>query len=253
MLDERDWEILNAYADGELEPQDERELTARLNREPALRAALADIQKVKQATIALRAQQAAVKKPVVWPRAIAASLLAVGIFFAGYQILDQKKTWPETLQVAHSELADKTYVIEADTPLPIVSSKIFSDFEAPDLTPSSLFLVDITTDLEGKDQELYLHYRGRHGCSLTLAAQPNVMSQEGGSEALSSEGQLFTWTRKEVRFAVIAQGMDQARFESIAKYIRAVINESMTRNETLRNETLRIAMEESYRAAEPCA
>ena len=53
-LSETDWELINAYADGELSAEDEDEVSRRLTHDAALAAALTEVQATKAALSLIR-------------------------------------------------------------------------------------------------------------------------------------------------------------------------------------------------------
>jgi hypothetical protein len=91
-----------------------------------------------------------------------------------------------------------------------------------------------------------MHYRGRHGCRLTVVAlealpgDPSVLpARHGGLGA--------RWSVGRAHFYVLASGMDRGRFDAIVAYAKA---ESHRLD---RRDTLVLAMSDATERARPCA
>ena len=165
--------------------------------------------------------------------------------------LDQAEalSWQEKLVAAHSGLSEETFVVEQNRPLPVVSSRRLNDFAVPDLRASRLYLVEARTVHDEATEQLVMHYRGMRGCALTIAAIAPIAEDGEVVAAASDDATLFAgWRFGKLGFAVIADGMDEARFQAIATYVKVAIDDRLTPKSDLRT-----AMAESYRAAKPCA
>ncbi len=250
MKDDKLWQELNAYADGELQGEARRRLEARVAEDPALKESLARITAVKRVLAADRpsVEEAASgwRRPAV---AVAACVAAALIAVFAYLPLEPDLSWQEKLAAAHTALTEETFVVEQNRPLPVVSSRRLNDFAVPDLRASRLYLVTARTHQDEEGESLLMHYRGMRGCSLTIAAIAPLA--EGGDAAgwAPPKGELFVgWRIGKLGFAVIADGMDAARFQAIADYAKAAIDDGL-----VPDDPLRTAMAETYRAANPCA
>ena len=159
-----------------------------------------------------------------------------------YLPFDPALSWQEQLVAAHDELSDETFVVEQNRPLPVVSSRRLNDFAVPDLRASRLYLVD-TRALQDEETERL------RGCSLTIAAIAPLAEKTSVGGWTPGDSRLFSgWRIDKLGFAVIADGMDAARFRAVADYVKAAIEDRLTPDNSLRT-----AMAESYRAAKPCA
>jgi anti-sigma factor RsiW len=250
MRDARLWQELNAYADGELQEEARRRLEAAMADDPALKESLDQITAVKRV---LAVDRPSAKKPesnwLVPGAAVAACVVAALIAVLAYLPLQPTLSWQEELLAAHQSLANETFVVEANRPLPVVSSRRLDDFAVPNLRASRLYLVAARTRQDEASEVIVMHYRGLRGCRLTIAAIVPAVESADGSRWSPGEDQLFTgWRIGELGFAVIAEGMDAGRFHAIADYAKAAIEESLTPDDPLRT-----AMTQAYRAAKPCA
>lgn len=210
-LTDRDWDLISAYHDGELFGDDLRAFELRLEKNPKVRAALKDISDVSSSLSALKPQitsvataapsnlNVALRKWLVGG-ALAASIALFGVFM-------QIRTEPRDLLALHSDYLDTTYDVSSSN-IQLISTNA----DQPDLTRASLTPVahNIT------ERETIIHYSGKNGCRLTylqgtvpyqLPSKPNV--------------QAMSWTKPNGQVhAIIATGMDAAKFDAIGNYLR---------------------------------
>ena len=250
MKDDRLWQELNAYADGELHGESRARLEASLKEDPALRETLERISAMKRGLAADRPVSQTRTRDMKRPAAaIAACAIAVLLGVLAYLPFDPALSWQEQLVAAHDELSDETFVVEQNRPLPVVSSRRLNDFAVPDLRASRLYLVDTRALQDEETERLVMHYRGMRGCSLTIAAIAPLAEKTSVGGWTPGDSRLFSgWRIDKLGFAVIADGMDAARFRAVADYVKAAIEDRLTPDNSLRT-----AMAESYRAAKPCA
>jgi anti-sigma factor RsiW len=249
-LSETDWEMINAYADGELSAEDEDEVSRRLTRDAALAAALAEVRATKAALLLIR--PAAEPAPTARGRfgarrlALAASLAAVVALGTLYQFGGAGEDWRDAPADLHAALSANTYVLPEGAALPVISTARIGDFEVFDLSSSRLTLVDVRTTRRDDRDVVAMHYRGRRGCRLTVVAlealpgDPSVLpARHGGLGA--------RWSVGRAHFYVLASGMDRDRFDAIVAYAKA---ESHRLD---RRDTLVLAMSDATERARPCA
>lgn len=252
MKDDRLWQELNAYADGELQGAARARLEAALVADPALGERLERIAAVKGCLTAERPAVGAEAAWTDWMRpgmAIAACVVAGLLGIATFLPLEPSRSWQEKLVAAHGELSQETFVVVKNRPLPVVSSRRLNDFAVPNLRASRLYLVEARTLHDDATEQLVMHYRGLRGCALTIAAIAPIAEDAETAAVPTDDATLFaSWRIGNLGFAVIAEGMDKARFQAIAAYVKAVIDDRLTPKRELRT-----AMADSYRAAKPCA
>lgn len=249
---ESDWELVNAYADGELPPDEARQVLARLAREPELAEALAEVTEVKRSLGALRPARPA-NPPSRLPRrgwlrrlAVAASLaavLALGVLYGMGRFAPDWQTVPAAF---HAELSARSYVLDPSAPIPVVSTARIGDVAAFDLSGSRLALVDLRTGREAGRDVVAMHYRGRNGCRLTVVA---LEARPDDPEPLPEvhHGLAARWSLERLHYYILADGMDHDRFSAIAGYAEA---ESRRLHDVGR---LRLAMGAATAQARPCA
>lgn len=251
-----DWQLLNAYSDGELAPDETAALEVRLREEPDLVRALNRIRAVKRELKSLCPAEATVPEPAntnrvsrVMLRAAAVAAVIVIALGLGAGLLVWRGSapmWVEQAERMHGVLSHNAYVVEERPIVQLVSTGTSLEFHAPDLTASHLYLVDIMTSDEAHRQAIALHYRGMRGCRLTIVAIEAAGSPDRDDNP--ADGTLIAdWSYGGFRFAVIAQGMDADRFASVADYAQAAIAESVREE-----DDLRVAMADRYQNAQPC-
>lgn len=254
---DEDWLLLNAYADGELGDAARGDLERRLANEPHLSSRLQQVARLKAELRKLRtatapSAPAGQAPPPRWrwsltaaaaAAVVAAFAIALGALTAGAPT--DPHSWLARAVAMHARLSTAAYVVEERHVSRIVSTGRTLEFHAPDLTGSRLFLVDIALSEPGDGEAVGLHYRGMHGCRLTIAA----IESDGGAPSVRDAGPLVrTWSFDGFGFAVVANGMDVDRFNSVADYAQAALE-----RDTRQRRDLRIAMSETYRNAGPCS
>jgi hypothetical protein len=237
MATNTDWELLNAYSDGELSPDDANALEKRILTDPDLADALKQIENVSHALQTLRPDaplDAIPPKVATWRSrnsfiAMAASVALV-IFFAGQLFLTSDR--PLSPTDLHQAFLQQSFTDSAPS---TVLANTSSDL--PDLTGANLTLVAETND----DASRALHYAGRNGCRLTLTINT------GNAPVVKAEANLLlaSWSISAVHYTLLSTGMDANRFAAISKFVR-VFFEQKDRPDTV------VAMRDATRNAVPC-
>jgi anti-sigma factor RsiW len=249
-LSETDWELINAYADGELSAEDKLEISRRLTHDAVLAAALAEVHATKAALSLIRpAQELA---PAVRDKfgarrlALAASLAAAVALGAFYQFGGAGKDWRDVPADLHAALSANTYVLPEGGVMPVVSTARIGELEVFDLSSSRLTLVDVRTTRRDDRDVVAMHYRGRSGCRLTVVALEALPGDPSQLPA-RHDGLGARWSVGRAHFYVLASGMDRDRFDAIVAYATAESYRLDRRN------TLELAMRDATDKAQPCA
>lgn len=266
-MNETDWNLLNKFADDEMQPSEAEEFAARIDREPGLRDALAELIETKASLKKMYRDELALPSDLEQEiiasqqdqrkggknggsRKLHALSFAAGIACAVaiYGVVQYSKLGSNALatEIAgiHDELSAKSYVVESRELIKLAPGHNFSSLTVPDLRPSSLYFVSLD---ETRDH-LALHYRGMNGCSLTVIAREKDESRPNPS-SLDSAGDhmMEAWHGRDYDFAVVSQGMDKNRFESIFEFIQSDFLQQQ-----IRRDELRIAMGDAYENSVPC-
>lgn len=240
-LTDRDWEVLNAYADGELPTADVLVFEARLAAEPALQAALEEIREVSAALSSyIPAEPPVTTQPMPaanrnWrPLALVASIALAALMTGVALLLPSAEL---SLSEQHAAFLENSYDLEN----PVQPASVFTRGFAPDLELASLYLVDQKPLADGT---ALAHYTGRNNCRLTLlatpvAAMPDLTAQPDGP-------QVQQWLGQDTGYTILASGMDVRRFNAIADYLKRL---TLQGDENADMLAVRMATD----AAAPCA
>jgi anti-sigma factor RsiW len=214
-----EWEALNALADGELAPDEQRALAAVLADSPQAAEALRGIVHLKRE---LRALPEALPPPLParrpgrapsrWP-ALAAALLICGVGLAA--LLLQRE--PTGGSVVSSALAIHERFAASPAPegAPAVSAASGSRFAA-ELAGVGLRPVWASAGHDGA----HMGFIGAHGCrvSLHVIDGERPLQTLAGTEDLASA----SWTAGNRTYLLIASGMWPSRFETLRDLLKAL-------------------------------
>ena len=225
-----DWEDLNAYVDGELEPAHAADVADRIAGDPALarqaaaltgaKAALADTSDTPAFDFG---PPAAEGRRWHW-LAVAASavfILAASAFWAAQfdpaepAALAAAATMHESLaaqQTGASQQAEQVAAVAGFQPY------------IPDLAAAKLSLAAAAPfPVSGSPDGLALQYTGTRGCRVTYAAFPGEGLTLGEGLARIETGDLtgYGWRVGAIGYALLAQGMDPDRLAVIAANLHA--------------------------------
>lgn len=238
-VSDRDHELLSALHDGELERGPESVLRGRLEREPELRRALAEISEVSAALQPLRPDLAAgavasrgrvMLRASLAAVAVVAAVLVGSLFFAG----SVATSGPVE---RHNLFAAQAYEVRPGASV-IPAAALFA--ETLDLSAANLWLVDMAGDLE---DEIYFHYSGVNGCRLTFGVHSEAPVLPASGKRLLTH----LWATRGRHYSLVAAGMDANRFAAIANML-----EDRTRPDPFDEGTL-LAVRDATRTAVPCA
>lgn len=258
-------ELLNAYVDGELSPEDDARVAKAIARDPGLAAHVATLSRVKSALSGLAAEPA---EPVHlpshhWSKAMLAVAASVGLFVAvmsgvltGFlHFGGDQSSWYQEAAAAHADWALKPSspdAREVDANLYLVSmDRLNLPAQAPDLTSAKLRLTYLKFYEADADYPAALHlgYTGRRGCRLTLwaTAAPHTLDTRL-AEFREGKMRSFRWRQGRIAYALFATGMAENRFTMIA----AKVHEATRKMRGFDDET-RMALREVSGKAPPCA
>jgi len=255
-----DWELINAYADGELVEPDRTAIERRLATDAGLAAALAEIVALKDDLRYIRRVTAA--RPIGTdgqarrasqlihrlrlPAAVAAVVAAIVLGIAQLSTLSTSADWYDYAADLHAELSANAYALAPPQPITAISTGRMGDLAAFDLSDSRLTLVDVRNVQVSGATMIAMHYRGFNGCSLTIAVTALATGKQFYPPRETNTLEAH-WTAGSNHFYSVASGMDRSRFAAIAEFARA---------ESLRQgggEELRLALRAATDHARPCA
>ncbi|NNU81475.1 hypothetical protein HMH01_13625 [Halovulum dunhuangense] len=218
-------ELLNAYADGELDSASAARVARAVAADPALAARLASLQDLRAAVAGLAPEPDQVPEPApAAPRgrrlarlgavaAVAALVLGAGLLLAPDAATDHAAGDPVAALVARHDggLAQD------------MAGRAPSDWSArivPLMAATGLTLVQ---EQELEDGTRHAVFTGRNGCRLSLFAQPRPADPTADGLALETRDGVLsaTWQAGPAEYVLIARAMDQVRFATIASSLKA--------------------------------
>jgi hypothetical protein len=210
-MSEEDWELVNAYSDGELSQRDRRVFEQRLKSEPDLASALNCVRDVSRSLAPLhpRTVYETGKRPRAPWKWAASGLIAASIL--GAVIAATLETRAGATKI-HSAFLDQTFAGVADDLHRVARGTVFPDLGLANLT----FVAARETDLGTA-----VHYAGQRGCRLTF-----LIMDEPVRPALNRDTQLYQWDVAGKYFAILATGMDAGKFSAIAEYLKQKTRET---------------------------
>ncbi len=216
-------ETLNAYVNGELEPEEAAVVARRAARDPQVAATLSTLQELRAGVAGLasglgdppvRLPAARARRPY---RAVTvAGLLCLSLVGVGSLVLrsapETGAAFVEQLIASHDNWAQPP---EAVRPSAAVTPDILSLMAA-----TGLRLVADMQHPEGLRQAVF---RGERGCRLSLFELSVTPAQSGGRLMLDGSDDLLMaeWQYEAVRYVLMARRMDEVRFATIASSMRA--------------------------------
>lgn len=238
-----EWERLNAFADGELAPAEQRAMAERLATSPEAAETLRGIVRLKQELQGLPAGDAPPPLPAAshfgWRRVAAiAAVLVIAAAIALTPILPRQDASESFL--AASLAAHRQFAIAPPQPTatiaPAAALPVASELGRLGLQPSWQAI--------SATGQIRVGFVGQRGCRLSLHVSPHTEPSMPPDQPASM---LAGWNAGERGYLLIATGMPQARFEMIAGFIKA-----LTSDPGDKIEPLRTALHSDWRNLQPC-
>ncbi|MGX1790999.1 anti-sigma factor family protein [Bosea sp. NPDC055332] len=242
-----DWKTLNAFADGELAPAEQRAMAERLAASPEAAEALRGIVRLKQELQGLPADDAPPALPTLssrpWPRWRQAASIAAALVIATAVALtpmllrrDASETFLAASLAAHEQFAIAAPFQPTAAIAPAATARVATELARLGLQP-----VWQATSAAG---QVRIGFVGARGCRLSLHVSPQTEPAPAPDQAAPT---LAGWNAGEQSYLLIATGMPPARFELIAGFIKALTSEPADKVEPLRT-----ALQSDWRSAQPC-
>ncbi|MCV9939105.1 hypothetical protein OIU35_22375 [Boseaceae bacterium BT-24-1] len=241
-----DWETLNAFADGELAPAEQRAMAERLADSPETAERLRGIIRLKQELQALPAGDVpplptlSASPRSYWRQAAAiavAIVIAAAVALAPMLLLrDSSGTFLAASLAAHEQFATSAPSQPIATVAPAAALPVTSELSRLGLEP-----IWQATSATG---QIRIGFVGARGCRLSLHVSPQAEPALAPDQVVPT---LAGWNAGGRGYLLIATGMPTARFEMIAGFIKALTSEPADRVEPLRT-----ALQSDWRSAQPC-
>lgn len=218
-------EMLSAYVDGELPPEDRARIEIRSATDPALARRIEVLGQMKAAVAGIGADTAPMM-PVFAapPRRIrsmlsAAALLCVLAFFVGWiGAATLGRNGPATLP----DMVARAVALHDDwstkpAQWTVKPAVMISGFEAPELIEAGLALVAVNPDAQINGQPaIQASYLGQHGCRVSLFRIRQADGDDVFHITNNGDVQSATWADSAFRYVVIARHLDVTRFTVLA-------------------------------------
>lgn len=259
-----DWDTLNAYVDGELEPARQAEVAEALARDPKLARKVATVTRLKQAVRDNGETDMDARPPIdltgAWGPArriaavAAAVLLGVALGgIAGQWEGDAPPQWQADAQALHRDWANATDVDASASATSALLLAATADFGSPpfvpDLTAGKLTLARITRAQIGDSAALHLGYTGTRGCRVSMMVLASPEGLPGQFTRRSGpEGTGYAWQVGGLGYVLQGAGMGEARLDGLAEAAYA----ATLQNRQPDDET-RTALRRKRASSPPCA
>lgn len=225
-----EFELLNAYIDGELDPEMAAELTRRIASDDTLARRVAKLFEMKHAVASLRSEvvraSATGRRPHPWSAAALAACIAVLVSLAGFfaaRLLPANNTDAQHTIVADALLKHDSWVngTRGDIIRPVSAA-----FFAPRLNEAGLFLASAQDDvLIGRHHATWAGFVGEHGCHLSLFAWRSDDGPAPLELRITGHTDTASWSARKEQFLMVARDMNKARFAMISRAVSALTAE----------------------------
>ena len=231
---DRDWDLMNAYCDGEVTPAQRAEIETRLPQDPALQKMLDEIRMVSGALAALKPVQQEPNvapantnwRPLAWCASIAVAALLAGAFLFAPAGQKTPMGWHQSFLLQDYEINNQPSLVGYDDQAGV-----------PNLELANLYLVDQRQLRDGKG---VAHYTGRNNCRLTIISGPI-----GAQQPTPNGDWVSQWSTGSGVYTILATGMDQRRFDAVSDFVQQA-TQSNSQPATV------LAMKMATDAAAPC-
>lgn len=253
-----DFEMLNAYVDGELDTAAAAEVAMAVAEDRALARELAALSRLRS-TVAEGLEAPPLSVPASPPtggrRIAAAAAAALIAFVAGSMLIATLGGKASADWLARAWQVHHGWSIEEAAARPR-SALLFADYAeivpgayVPDLSASRLTLVHAAlAPFTGDRKVLLAGYRGTRGCKISLLIFP---SAEPLGEAMErfrdGSNEAYGWRVGRVGYFILSDGMDSHRFRLLAESVRDTSREHLPFD-----ARTRLALRESRDKSAPC-
>lgn len=232
------WTDINAYVDGELEPEaaadvartvaDDRTVAGQVAALARLKAVSAEVMAVPPEMLpALRVGRSPPPRRRWRPAAAAAAVvlaLAAGAFWGNARQPDPAGAWLDRVGERHARwLAADAEPAPAAGPAATAVRSGFGTDAIPDLGAMRLAVAHVATSTLDGRPVLYVGYVGVRGCRLGLWVGPAPAELPSGLVEHREDGtRILSWRVGDTGYAAVARGMDANRLRAVADRLQTL-------------------------------
>ena len=227
-----DWQTLNAYVDGELDPAAAGRVAEAAGSDPAVASQIAALYRLKGiAPSAVPSPSGDAMTGVARPRrraplAAIGALAAALIVSAGLWSVQAPRKAP-SLPPAAMQVARDLHEKWLKTGPPDTSAAkmltALSDFGSmpsiPDLGGTGLTVGFVANTISRSHRILQVGYRGQHGCHLSMFVFHDIGFDRTPKEVAKGKILAYGWQARELGYLLFAEGMDRSRFDLIGREV----------------------------------
>ena len=242
------FEVLNAYVDGELDAADAAVVAQAMAEDAEVARQVAVLVQLKSAVIA-----SAIPQRRRWPRqatAVAACVALLVLFgsLVTWALLPGPLAWLDAAWQRHNGWSAAGITAQARSTVLLANYEdLLPGAYVPDLSAAGLTLVHTDRPSAG-DAPLLVGYVGSRGCKVSLLVS---LFESGPGEALADHVAglklVYAWRSDSLRYVILAEGMDGARFRLIAETVR-----HSSRQHRPADQETRVALKTSRAESRPC-
>lgn len=224
-----DFEMLNAYVDGELSADAAVLVETRIASDAALAQQVAVLGRMKRQVAAMGSEYVVFQAPrrngggraaAIAAAAAVLCLVFLGGWLGALAFEGRTKAAPggETAQALALHDDWSARLVETGAPAVDIRS-----FEVPALGAAGLSLVSLRSDamLDGR-LAVQAGYLGRHGCRLSLFRLEDSGKAQSLDIVTDGNASSATWADGSFRYALVARRLDRARFAVVADALQAM-------------------------------
>ncbi len=227
-----DWQTLNAYVDGELDPAAAAAVAETAGSDPGIAEQIALLYQLKgashgampEAPASLAGQWAGRHRKSAL--AVAAAVVVIMLFGAAiaFELYRMQAPMPSqnllvTASTLHSqwEEAERSQSVDATPGVVLAALSRFGQLPVvPDLESTELAIGHISVSNGPEGRLLQIGYRGKHGCRLSLFVFNHARLPEMRVRTENGLERGYGWQVDDLGYLLFARGMDESRFDLIA-------------------------------------